>query len=115
MTFEIEIFFPASVPGTGAKTETLGLCKIITQPVFVTVTEHNGDAKLVGLEAIVELDREAKTYLTALGKAFHPRRIDLPDRIYVEVSSGYARAIDGDQIARMKRAKGDSSGLRISW
>ena len=112
MTFEIEIFLPSSPMGRGALTETLGPCKVITHPLFVTVTEHNNDAHLVGLADIVLLDRAQRSYTTMSGRVSYPRRIDLPDRIYVELSSGYARALDGDRIARMVRTKREPETLR---
>ena len=114
MNFEIDLFFPSAMPGAASKTETLGLCKVLTHPVFVTVTERNGDARLVALAEIAELDRAEKRFTTTRGKACFPRRIDFPDKIYVETGSGHARAIKGDQIARLVR-RGDTSSLKVSW
>lgn len=104
MTFEIELFMPTALHGGGAHTESLGLCRIITRTVFLTVTEHNGDAHLVSLEEVTELDRTNHRYSTILGRTLYPRQIDLPDKIYVEVLSGHARALSGDQIARLVRS-----------
>ncbi|MGG7379623.1 hypothetical protein ACQ7B2_13005, partial [Escherichia coli] len=77
-------------PGVGAQTESLGQCKIISHPVFMTVVEHNGDARLIGLDDVIEVDRRQPKIATTRGKVYHPRRIDLPDKIYVETSNGYA-------------------------
>jgi hypothetical protein len=114
-TFEIELYHPSAIPGAGAQTESLGACKIISRVVFLTVTEHSGDAHLVPLADIVDFDRAQPKYTTTIGKTYYPRRVDLPDRIFVETTSGHARAVGGDQIARLVRSKADHSGGRVSW
>ncbi|MCC6742246.1 MAG: hypothetical protein IT175_00145 [Acidobacteria bacterium] len=114
-TYDIELFHPSALPGAGARTESLGTCRIITRNVFVTVTEHSGDAHLVILDELTELDRTQPRYVTVHGKTSYPRRVDLPDKIFVETSSGHARAIAGDQIARIVRQGSDNRGTgRIS-
>jgi hypothetical protein len=109
-TYDIELFHPTALPGAGAQTESLGSCKIITRNVFVTVTEHNGDAHLVLLDELTELDRTQPRYTTIIGKTFYPRRVDLPNKIFVETASGHARAVNGDQIARIHRHGGEAQG-----
>jgi hypothetical protein len=113
--FEVELFRPGASRNLDAPLEPLGPCKIITRPVFLTVTEASGDARLVDLDDVVEVDRTQARYTTALGKAHQVRRIELPDRIYVEAASGYARALSGDQIARLSRARGDAPGKGVRW
>ncbi len=116
MTYEIELFLPSARPGAGAQTELLGTCKIITRNVFVTVTEHGGEARLVLLDEIVSLDRPASRYVTTTGKSCYPRSIDLPDKIFVETASGHVRAVSGDQIARLTLVvrRGAPTG-RVAW
>lgn len=109
-TYDIELFHPTALPGAGAQTESLGACKIITRNVFVTVTEHSGDAHLILLDELTELDRTQARYVTVIGKTFYPRRVDLPDKIFVELASGHARAVSGDQIAKISRQGSDSHG-----
>lgn len=116
MTYEIELFHPSAKPGGAAQTESLGECKIVTKNVFVTITEHSGDAHLVLLDEIVSLDRTQPAYVTVSGRTSYPRRIDLPAKIYVEMPSGYARAIAGDAIARLVLVRRDTSNRgRVSW
>ncbi|MDQ2675612.1 MAG: hypothetical protein M3Y34_02290, partial [Actinomycetota bacterium] len=76
MTYEIELFHPSALPGAGAKTESLGPCRIVTKNVFVTVTEHSGGAHVVLLEELVAVDRTAPSYVTAAGRTCYPRRVD---------------------------------------
>lgn len=116
MTYEIELFLPSALPGAGALTETLGPCKIITKNVFVTVTEQSGEARLMLLDELAALDRSQGRLVTVLGKTCYPRRIDLPAKIFVETASGHARAVGGDQIARLTlvRRQG-AAGARIAW
>ncbi|MBK6313126.1 MAG: hypothetical protein IPF53_02095 [Blastocatellia bacterium] len=115
-SYDIELYLPTALHGAGSQTESLGVCKIITRNVFVTVTEHNGDAHLVLLDEMTELDRTQPRYVTVIGKTVFPRRVDLPSKIFVETAAGQARAINGDQIARIVRQGGDSRGTgRISF
>ena len=109
-TYEIELFHPTALHGAGAQMESLGACKIITRNVFVTVTEHSGDAHLVLLDELTELDRTQPRYVTVIGKTVYPRSLDLPDKIFVETASGHARAVSGDQIAKIVRKGGDMRG-----
>ncbi len=116
MVYDIELFQPNTPPSAGARTDSLGSCKIITRNVFVTVTEHNGDAHLVLLDELSELDRMLPRLTTTIGRAHYPRRIDLPAKIFVETESGHARAVNGDQIARMTATKREAPKTgRISW
>ena len=115
MTFEIDIFFPTAHPGAAAQTEPLGSCKVLTHPLFLTVTEHNGEAHLVPLEEVTELDRRQIHYTTIFGRTHYPRRVDLPDKIYVETATGHARTIEGDLIARIARGKGETPGKGVRW
>ena len=110
ITYNIELYHPTALQGAGAQTESLGACKIITRNVFVTVTEHNGDAHLVLLDELTELDRTQPRYVTIVGKAVFPRRVDLPDKIFVETASGHARAVSGDQVAKIHRVSGEGLG-----
>lgn len=103
MTYDIDLFLPSALRGAGAQTEHLGTCKVISRNVFVTVTEHSGEAHLVLLDEIVELDRVQPRYVTVIGKTVYPKHVDLPDKIYVELASGHSRAVGGDQIARIAR------------
>lgn len=109
-TYDIELFHPNALPGAGARTESLGTCKIITRNVFITVTEHNGEARLVLLDELTELDRTQPRFVTIIGKTVYPRRVDLPSKIFVETSTGHARSINGDQIARIVRQGSDTRG-----
>lgn len=114
-TYDIELFHPTALHGAGAQTESLGACKIITRNVFVTVVEMNGDAHLVLLDELTELDRTLPRYVTIIGKTVYPRRVDLPEKIFIETASGHARAVNGDQIARILRQGSDTRGTgRIS-
>ena len=116
MTYEIELFHPSALPGAGAQTEALGPCRILTKNVFVTVTEQNGKAYVVLLDEIAELDRTLPSYITVTGRSVYPRRIDLPDRIYVETRSGHARSVASDTIARMTLSRRDTQNRgRVSW
>lgn len=112
MTYEIELFLPSALPGAGAQTDSLGACRIITRNVFVTITEQNGDANLILLDEVLELDRTLPRLTTVLGRTIYPKRLDFPDRIFVETGTGHARAINGDQIARVTatRRPGAKSG-----
>lgn len=117
LTYEIELFIPSARPGAAALTESLGPCKIITRNVFVTVTERNGAAHLVLLDELSELDRTQTRYATVTGKVVYPRRLDLPDKIFIETATGHARAITGDQIAKItasSTAAPRTTG-RLSW
>jgi len=114
--YDIELFHPSAIPGAAAMTETLGACKIITKNVFITVTEHNGDAHLMLLDELTVVDCAQPRITTAIGRTFYPRRIDFPAKIFVETATGHARAISGDQIARLVASKreGPKTG-RVSW
>jgi hypothetical protein len=117
VTYEIELFIPSARPGAAAVTETLGACKIISRNVFVTVTEHNGSAHLVLLDELTELDRTQPRFATVTGKVVYPRRLDLPDKIFVETATGHARAVAGEQIARVTAARASAPRTtgRLSW
>ena len=115
MIFDIELFLPTARPGAAADTESLGECKILTHNIFVTVTEHNGDAHLIALNDLVEVDLPEHRYVTAHGRTLYPRQMDLPDRLVVETGSGHVRTINGVQIAKMVRSKRDSPGKGVSW
>jgi hypothetical protein len=116
VTYEIELFHPSALHGAGAQTESLGLCKIITRNVFVTVTEHNGDAHLILLDELAEVDRTQSRLTTVTGRMLYPRRIDLPTKIFVETASGHARAVGGDQIARLIASKREQPKTgRLTW
>lgn len=115
MLFDIELFYPTSKPGAAAEVESLGECRIISPNVFLTVTEHNGEAKLVALDDVVDVDCAHHRYTTAHGRTLYPRRIDFPDHIYVETHTGHARTINGVQIARLTRSKRDTPGKGVSW
>ena len=116
--YDIELLHPKATLGVGAEVEPLGVCRIVTKNVFVTVSEHSGEARLVLLDEIEKLDRTLPCYTTVLGTTHHPRRVDLPERIVVEMSSGHARTLDGDKIVRLKLLnRGRSLGVRsrVSW
>ena len=116
MTYEIELFHPSALSGAGAQTESLGQCKIITRNVFITVTEHNGDAHLVLLDELAEVDRTQPRLQTVTGRTLYPRRVDLPAKIFVETATGHARAVGGDQIARLTASKRSSPKTgRLTW
>lgn len=115
MIYAIELYHPSAIPGAGAQTEPLGACKIITKNVFVTVTEHSGDARLVLLDELAEVDRMQPRLTTMTGRAVYPRRVDLPDKIFVETASGHARAVSGDRIARLVASKRAGPTGRVSW
>ena len=115
MTFEIGLFIPTARPGAAAQTESLGPCSILSKSVFLTVTEHNGEARALPLSEVVEGDRVANRITTSIGRTLYPRRVDLPGKIFVETNAGYARAVNGDQIARLVRAKRDVPAGRVSW
>ena len=115
MIFEIELYFPTAKPGAAAETESLGPCKPISQNLFLTITEHNGEARLVPFNDVVEVDVANHRYVSAHGRTFYPRRIDLPDHFMVETAAGYARTVKGVQVARLVRSKRDSPGKGVSW
>ena len=115
MVFEVELYFPTARPGAAAEVESLGECKVLTPNVFITVTEHNGEAHLVALDGIVEIDQAQHRYTTALGRTLYPRQIDFPDHFFVETQTGHARPIKGVQIARLVRSKRDAPGKGVTW
>lgn len=116
MIYDIELFHPSAIPGAGAQTESLGPCKIITKNVFVTVTEPSGAAHVILLDELTELDRSEHRITTVTGKTVYPRRIDLPDKIFVETGAGYARAVAGDSIARITASRRETPRTgRLSW
>ena len=116
MTYEIELFHPSAIPGSGALTESLGPCKIITRNVFITVTEHNGSAHLVLLDELTEVDRTQPRLQTVTGRTLYPRKVDLPNKIFVETADGHARAVGGDQIARLVASKRSAPKTgRLTW
>jgi hypothetical protein len=116
MTYEIDLLHPSAIPGAAAQTESLGPCQIITRNVFITVTEHNGNAHLILLDELTEVDRVQPRLQTVTGRTLYPRRVDLPAKIFVETSSGHARAVGGDQIARLiaTRRTAPKTG-RLTW
>ena len=75
----------------------------------------NGDAHLILLDEVLELDRTQPRLTTVLGRTTYPRRIDFPDRIFVETATGHARAISGDQIARVSAVQRSSSKGPVRW
>src|SRR5687767_9382805 len=101
MIFEIELFFPSARPGAAAEVENLGMCKIVSPNIFLSIVEHSGDAHLVPLNDVVSVDVAEHRYTTAHGRTMYPRRIDFPDHFFVETGAGHARSIKGDQIARV--------------
>ena len=101
MTYNIDLYLPSALRGASSLTESLGRCRVISRNVFVTITEHNGSAHVVALDDLLELDRTAPRYTTVAGRTFLPRRLDLPDKIFVETPGGYARTVIGDQVARL--------------
>ncbi|HQR37575.1 MAG TPA: hypothetical protein PLF26_04155 [Blastocatellia bacterium] len=101
MTYNIDLYLPSALHGAAPMTESLGRCRVISRNVFVTVTEHNGNAHVIALDDVVELDRTVPRFTTITGRTFLPRHIDLPDKIFVETPGGYARTIIGDQVARL--------------
>jgi hypothetical protein len=115
VVFEIILFIPTARPGDAAQTESLGLCSILSKSIFVTITEHNGEAHGLPLSEVVEFDRAANRIATSIGRTLYPRRVDLPGKIFVETTTGHARAVNGDQIARLVRAKRDVPVGRVSW
>ena len=116
MYFEIELFFPIVVPGSGAKTSSIGLCRVITQPVFVTMSDHAGGASAIALAELREVDRIRNIFTTVLGRVGHPRHITFPDRIYVETGTGHSMAINGDLIARILRHRRRSDPTpKVVW
>jgi hypothetical protein len=116
VTYEIDLFFPVVTPGSDAKTSSLGPCKVITQPLFVTVVEHNGEARAVALAELREFDRARTCYTTVFGKVSHPRRIDLPDRVCVETGTGHSMMLNGNLVARMTRTRRQGSPVgKVSW
>jgi hypothetical protein len=116
VTYDIELFLPSALSGAGQQTESLGACKIISRNVFVTITEHNGDAHVILLDEISELDRAQHRMTTTTGRTIYPRRLDFPDKIFIETATGHARAIAGDQIARVTAAKQTAPRTgRVSW
>lgn len=106
MNYNIDLYLPSALPGAASQTESLGRCRVISRNVFVTVTEHNGNAHVVSLDEVVELDRTVPRYTTTSGRTCLPRRVDLPDKIFVETPGGYARTVVGDQVARLVGVKG---------
>jgi hypothetical protein len=113
--FEIGLLIPTARPGAAALTESLGPCSILSKSVFFTVTEHNGEAHAVPLSDVVEYDRAGNRITTSMGRTLYPRRVDLPSKIFVETNAGYARAVSGDQIARLVRARRDVPTGRVCW
>jgi len=114
--FTIDLFLPSALPGAGQKSESLGVCRVISKNVFVTITEHNGDARVVPLDDLVEIDRRQPRVTTTMGRTLYPRRIDFPDKIFVETTTGHARTLAGDQIAHVAIAKGTTASTgRVSW
>ena len=105
MTYEIELFLPSALSGAGQQTDSLGGCKLITKNVFVTLTEQNGEAHVILLDEILELDRASGRITTSNGRTLYPRKIDFPNRIFIETGTGHARSILGDQIARVTASK----------
>jgi hypothetical protein len=113
--YDVELYHVSAVPGPGAATEPLGPCKIITKNVFVTVTQHSGEARVVLLDELVEVDRTQPRLTTVTGRTVYPRRVDLPAKIFVETASGHARSVSGDRIARLVATKREGPAGRISW
>jgi hypothetical protein len=116
MRFEIELFSPVVARGAEAHTTSLGPCRVITQPLFVTLTEHDGQAKAIPLETIREVDLTLTRCTTVLGTVARPRRIDFPERFFVETATGHAVAVNGDLIARMVRTRRQGEPAnRVRW
>lgn len=114
--FTIDLFLPSALSGAGQQTESLGACKVISKNVFVTITEHSGDARVVPLDDVVEIDRRQPRLTTTMGRTVYPRRVDFPDKIFVETTTGHARTVAGDQIAHVAITKRTSATSgRVSW
>jgi hypothetical protein len=116
MKFDIDLFFPVVTPGADAKTSNLGTCRVITDPLFVTLTEQDGQARAITLAELREVDRARSRYTTMRGKVAHPRRIEFPERIFVETPTGHAMALNGEIVARMVRARRQGAPVtRVRW
>jgi hypothetical protein len=114
--FEIDLFFPLATPGAEATLSRLGACKIITQPILLTVTDHAGKAEAVALADLREVDRTVGRYTTVLGRVSRPRSINLPERIYVETPTGHTMVLNGRLVARMVRTRRQGAPVsRVSW
>jgi len=113
--FEVELFRDA-VRGRVAETSALGSCRIVTRPVFISLTTTSGLSRAISLAECREIDAVVMRFISVHGDVTYLDRIVFPDRIYLQLASGHALAVNGETIARLTRSRreGGPAG-KVRW